>query len=161
MNDHIVSMRKFLSYSIYFALKKNKKQNMKTVRCSATVGQQYNTVSRQPAYAAWLRDGRELEDTAMTRISQRWTDDDIVLHLRLEISAVADTDEGEYTCKVQNQYGVLEREVRLAVEDDIEDRNENLVRREMSSIFRKQIKLYSMLARLGFIEIFPNCQFLY
>ena len=42
---------------------------------------------------------------------------------------------------------MLEREVSLAVEEDIEDRNENLVRKEISSIFRKQIKLYSMLAR--------------
>ena len=34
------------------------------LECSATVGQQYNTVTRQPAYAAWLRYGREVEDTA-------------------------------------------------------------------------------------------------
>ena len=111
------------------------------------MGQQYNTVSRQPAYAAWLRYGREVEDTTRTRISQHWTDDDIVLHLRLEVSSVTDSDGGDYTCKVQNQYGVLEREVSLAVEEDIADRNEGLVRKEISSIFRKQIKLYSMLAR--------------
>ena len=110
------------------------------------MGQQYNTVSRQPA-SAWLRYGREVEDTTRTRISQHWTDDDIVLHLRLEINSVADSDGGDYTCKVQNQYGVLEREVSLSVDDDIEDRNEGLVRKEISSIFRKQIKLYSMLAR--------------
>ena len=118
------------------------------------MGQQYNTVSRQPAYAAWLRYGREVEDTTRTRISQQWTDDDIVLHLRLELSSVTDSDGGDYTCKVQNQYGVLEREVSLAVEEDIEDRNEGLVRKEISSIFRKQIKLYSMLARfiLSYIE---------
>ena len=117
------------------------------------MGQQYNTVSRQPAYAAWLRYGREVEDTTRTRISQHWTDDDIVLHLRLEVSSVADSDGGVYTCKVQNQYGVLEREVSLAVEEDIEDRNEGLVRKEISSIFRKQIKLYSMLARFVYWNV--------
>ena len=117
------------------------------LECSATVGQQYNTVTRQPAYAAWLRYGREVEDTARIKISQQWTENDIVLHLRLEISAVTDLDEGGYTCKVKNQYGVLEREVSLTVEDDMEDGNANLVKREISSIFRKQIKLYSMLAR--------------
>ena len=67
---------------------------------------------------------------------------------------MADSDAGEYTCKVQNQYGVLEREVSLAVEEDIEDRNENLVRKEISSIFRKQIKLYSMLARYRLLKGF-------
>ena len=117
------------------------------LECSATVGQQYNTVTRQPAYAAWVKHGREVEDSARIKVSQQWTDDDIVLHLRLEISPTNDSDEGDYTCKVKNQYGVLEREVTLTVEDDIEDRNENLVKKEISSIFRKQIKLYSMLAR--------------
>ena len=117
------------------------------LECSATVGQQYNTVTRQPAYAAWVKQGREVQDSARIKVSQQWTDDDIVLHLRLEISPTNDSDEGDYTCKVKNQYGVLEREVTLTVEDDIEDRNENLVKKEISSIFRKQIKLYSMLAR--------------
>ena len=60
---------------------------------------------------------------------------------------MTDSDGGGYTRKVKNQYGVLEKEVNLTVEEDIEDRNENLVKREISSIFRKQIKLYSMLAR--------------
>ena len=36
---------------------------------------------RQPAYAAWLRYGRQLEDTAKTRISQHWTDDDVTFYL--------------------------------------------------------------------------------
>ena len=94
-----------------------------------------------------------MEDTARTRISQHWTDDDIVLHLRLEISSLTASDGGDYTCKVQNQYGVLEREVILVVEDDIEDRNEGLVRKEISSIFRKQIKLYSMLARFVYWNV--------
>ena len=88
-----------------------------------------------------------MEDTDRTKISQQWTDDDIVLHLRLELSSVTDSDAGEYTCKVKNQYGVLERGVTLTVEEDIGNRNENLVKKEISSIFRKQIKLYSMLAR--------------
>jgi len=35
------------------------------------------------------------------------------------------------------------------VEEDVGDRNENLVKKEISSILRKQIKLYSMLARFS------------
>ena len=37
--------------------------------------------SRQPAYAAWLSYGRQLEDTGRTRISQHWTDDDVTFNL--------------------------------------------------------------------------------
>ena len=80
-----------------------------TLGCSATVGQQYNTVSMEPVHAAWIRlvtqiaflsktknsshfffnicfnvrFGQEVESTpGKVEVEQTWTDDDIVTHLR-------------------------------------------------------------------------------
>lgn len=130
--------------------------NIKTTRggnvkldCSVTVGQQYNTVSMQPVYAAWLRFGREMEDGERIHVVQQWSDDDIVIHLRLEITEVDNSDAGEYSCKVKNEYGVLEKKVTLAVEDLTPTEDELAVKKELASIFKKQIKIYSLLSRFS------------
>eukprot|EP00090_Calanus_glacialis_P007841 TRINITY_DN16272_c0_g1_i4.p1 TRINITY_DN16272_c0_g1~~TRINITY_DN16272_c0_g1_i4.p1 ORF type:complete len:321 (-),score=111.77 TRINITY_DN16272_c0_g1_i4:65-949(-) len=120
--------------------------------CSATVGQQYNTVSMEPVHAAWTRFGREMEDGPGTLVSQEWTDDDIVIHLRLEIMSAQEADKGEYCCRVKNQYGVLEKKVVLEVEDIDEEYGEEEksleMKRELHGLFRKQMKIYSALARV-------------
>ena len=69
-----------------------------TLSCSATVGQQYNTVSMEPVHASWvrfgggcvskitqpnLRFGQDVESTGdKVQVEQTWTDDDIVTHLK-------------------------------------------------------------------------------
>merc|ERR1711892_659948 len=120
--------------------------------CSATVGQQYNTVSMEPVHAAWTRFGREMGDGQGTVVSQEWTDDDIVIHLRLEILSAEDGDSGEYSCRVKNQYGVLEKKIVLEVDemDDGYGEGEKTLemKRELHGIFKKQMRIYSALSRL-------------
>jgi len=122
------------------------------LECSATVGQQYNTVSKEPVHAAWTRFGREVEDGPGTRISQEWTHEDIVIHVRLEIVSAEEMDKGEYSCKVRNQYGVLEKKIQLEVEENdlIEDEKEKAseMKRELKGILKKQMKIYSALSRI-------------
>eukprot|EP00092_Neocalanus_flemingeri_P041547 GFUD01045246.1.p1 GENE.GFUD01045246.1~~GFUD01045246.1.p1 ORF type:complete len:312 (+),score=103.43 GFUD01045246.1:15-950(+) len=124
--------------------------------CSATVGQQYNTVSMEPVHAAWTRFGRQLEDGPATKITQVWTDDDIVIHLRLEILSAEERDNGEYSCQVQNEYGMLEKQVMLKVEEmeeEYDDQEKALeMKRELHGIFRRQMKIYSALARVVAID---------
>ena len=67
--------------------------------CSVTVGQQYNTVSMLPVYADWdwerweetgrmycklysRRNGETNTVDGRFKVSQKWSDDDIVIHLR-------------------------------------------------------------------------------
>ena len=47
-------------------------------------------------YAAWLRFGREVEEVVGRRVTQRWSDDDIVVHLHLDIAAARPRDVGGY-----------------------------------------------------------------
>ena len=56
---------------------------------------------------------------------------------------------GEYSCKVKNEYGELEKKANLAVADqDGEQSDLDAVRKEMKSIVRKQLKLFSLISRL-------------
>merc|ERR1712183_1015369 len=81
-----------------------------------------------------------------------WTHEDIVIHIRLEIVSAEERDKGEYSCKVRNQYGVIEKKIQLEVEEiDLEvDKKEKAVemRRELQGIFKKQMKIYSALSRM-------------
>ena len=56
-------------------------------------------------------------------------------------------DSGDYRCKVKNEYGVLEQRVALTVTPSDESMGSGAIRREMGAIFRKQLKLYSVLSR--------------
>jgi hypothetical protein len=62
-----------------------------------------------------------------------------------------ESDKGEYCCRVKNQYGVLEKKVVLEVEDIHEEYGEEEkaieMKRELHGLFRKQMKIYSALAR--------------
>ena len=49
-------------------------------------------------------------------------------------------------CRVRNQYGELEREVNLTV-DSKPDSTRSHVREELAAIMRKQMSVYSALAR--------------
>lgn len=118
--------------------------------CSVTVGQQYNTVSMLPVYADWdweRNNGGSNTADERFKVSQKWSDDDIVIHLSLKITAAKLRDSGEYRCKVKNEYGVLEQRVALTVTPSDESLDGRAIRREMGTIFRKQLKLYSVLSR--------------
>jgi len=65
----------------------------------------------------------------------------------LKITAVKLRDSGDYRCKVKNEYGVLEQRVALTVTPSDESMGSGAIRREMGAIFRKQLKLYSVLSR--------------
>eukprot|EP00091_Calanus_sinicus_P015726 TRINITY_DN34303_c0_g1_i1.p1 TRINITY_DN34303_c0_g1~~TRINITY_DN34303_c0_g1_i1.p1 ORF type:complete len:143 (-),score=40.60 TRINITY_DN34303_c0_g1_i1:55-438(-) len=110
----------------------------------------------EPVHAAWTRFGREIEDGPGTLVTQEWTDDDIVIHLRLEIMSAQDTDKGDYCCRVKNQYGVLEKKVGLEVEDIDEEYGEEEkvleMKRELNGLFHKQMKIYSAMARVISID---------
>ena len=60
---------------------------------------------------------------------------------------MVEADAGDYICKVKNEYGDLEKKVTLTVEDDQESKNDTTVKKEIRALFKKQIKIYSMLAR--------------
>ena len=60
---------------------------------------------------------------------------------------MVEEDAGDYICKVKNEYGDLEKKVTLTVEDDQESKNDTTVKKEIRALFKKQIKIYSMLAR--------------
>jgi len=126
------------------------------LECSATVGQQYNTVSTEPVQAAWTRFGREIEDGPHTMVHKEWTEDDIVITLRLEINSAEEKDKGEYSCKVRNQYGVLEEKVVLEVEENMGEDNEEektlKMKRELHGILKKQMKIYSALSRIATVN---------
>ena len=70
---------------------------------------------------------------------------------RLEINSAEENDKGEYSCKVRNQYGVLEEKVVLEVEEndagDNEEEKTLKIKRELHGILRKQMKIYSALSR--------------
>ena len=66
---------------------------------------------------------------------------------RLEIISLGSNDAGDYTCKVKNEYGDLEKQVTVAIDKTDSTSDENLIKKEMNSIFRKQIKIFAMLAR--------------
>ena len=65
----------------------------------------------------------------------------------MKITAAKLRDSGEYRCKVKNEYGVLEQRVALTVTPSDESMGSGAIRREMGAIFRKQLKLYSVLSR--------------
>ena len=73
------------------------------------------------------------------------------LILRLEILSAEDGDSGEYSCRVKNQYGVLEKKIVLEVEDLEDGYGEEEkaleMKRELHGIFKKQMRIYSALAR--------------
>ena len=65
----------------------------------------------------------------------------------MTISNIDDGDMGEYSCKVRNEYGDLKKKITLTVED-LEDKHSlDVVKKEMKSIVRKQLKLYSLISR--------------
>jgi len=122
--------------------------------CSATVGQQYNTVNMEPVHAAWVRFGREVEDiSGQLSVKQTWTDDDIVTHLSLLIVSAEVSDSGEWRCRVQTEYGEVEAGAELKViveemeqrEDDVEED----VLRQIQGLLRKQLKIYGALTRIS------------
>ena len=65
----------------------------------------------------------------------------------MKITAAKLRDSGDYRCKVKNEYGVLEQRVALTVTPSDESMDGGAIRREMGAIFRKQLKLYSVLSR--------------
>lgn len=65
----------------------------------------------------------------------------------MKIAAAKLRDSGDYRCKVKNEYGVLEQRVALTVTPSDESMDGGAIRREMGAIFRKQLKLYSVLSR--------------
>lgn len=67
---------------------------------------------------------------------------------RLEISDVRDSDAGDYSCKVKNEYGDLERTISITVDNSQESFDGDSVKKEMAGLFRKQLKLYSSISRL-------------
>ena len=60
-------------------------------------------------------------------------------------------DKGEYCCRVQNEYGVLEKNIVLDVEEKTDENDEHKkeleIKRGLQGIFRRQMKLYSAIAR--------------
>ena len=67
---------------------------------------------------------------------------------RLVIENVEYNEVGEYICKVKNEYGELERKVVLSIEEENDEENSNeAVRKEMKSIVKKQLKLFSLISR--------------
>ena len=68
-----------------------------------------------------------------------------------------ESDNGEYCCRVKNQYGVLEKKVVLEVEDIDEEYGEEEkaleMKRELHGLFRKQMKIYSALARYSLEQV--------
>ena len=71
----------------------------------------------------------------------------LIIISSLKITAVKLRDSGDYRCKVKNEYGVLEQRVGLTVTPSDESIDGGAIRREMGAIFRKQLKLYSVLSR--------------
>merc|ERR1712200_353455 len=120
------------------------------LRCSAMLGQQYNTVSLEPVQAAWYRNGEELTSGHRIEIKKSWEEDDIVLNLSLKINKVDSDDEGEYQCRMENRYGVLEKNVQLKVLDNskVMKETEN-VKQEIKSILSNQIQILSKIARIS------------
>jgi len=118
-----------------------------TLTCSATVGQQYNTVSMEPVYASWVRFGQDVESAAgKVEVEQTWTDDDIVTHLRLHLTSVEKGDEGEYVCSIHTEYGLLESPAILEVISEKDGKQvTNKLEREVQKILGEQLQIYTQL----------------
>jgi len=115
--------------------------------CSATVGQQYNSVSMEPVHAAWIRYGREVQaEEGRVQVEQRWTDDDIVTHLRLEVEAATQEDAGEYRCRVQTEYGTLEATATLQV--TVPEAEQIAGEEEVQKLLKQQLEIYQTMARI-------------
>ena len=67
---------------------------------------------------------------------------------RLEINSAEEKDKGEYSCKVRNQYGVLEKTVELEVKETNGENRVVEVKRELHGMLKKQMRIYSALVRL-------------
>merc|ERR1712203_765117 len=118
-----------------------------TLSCSATVGQQYNTVSMEPVHASWIRFGQVMESTpGKVEVEQTWTDDDIVTHLRLRFASVEKEDEGEYVCSIHTEYGLLESPAFLEVISEKDGKQvTNKLEREVQKILGEQLQIYTQL----------------
>jgi len=120
-----------------------------TLGCSATVGQQYNTVSMEPVHAAWIRFGQEVESTpGKVEVEQTWTDDDIVTHLRLRLASVEKEDEGEYMCSIHTEYGLLESPATLEIISEKSGQVKNKAEKEFQNILQEQLQIYNQLTGL-------------
>jgi len=119
------------------------------LKCSAIVGQQYN--SMEPVQAAWVRYDRILTETPGLEVVHDWDEDKIVTHLSLEIVSLDVKDGGDYTCRVQNQYGVMEKTVRLTVENrTMKDKKEkHSLNSELMTLVNKQMKLLTHFIRVS------------
>jgi len=111
------------------------------LKCSAIVGQQYNSMA--PVQAAWVRYERILSDTPGLEVVHDWDEEKIVTRLSLEILSVDVKDGGPYTCKVQNEYGVLEKTVTLTVENRTNQgkKEKHSMKNELMALMNKQMKL--------------------
>jgi len=117
-----------------------------TLSCSATVGQQYNTVSMAPVHASWIRFGQEVESSpGKVEVEQTWTDDDIVTHLRLRFASVEKEDEGEYVCSIHTDYGLIESPATLEIISEETGQVRNKVEQEVRKILGEQLQIYTQL----------------
>jgi len=117
-----------------------------TLACSATVGQQYNSVSMEPVHASWIRFGGDVESTpGKVEVEQTWSDDDIVTHLRLHFASVEKEDEGEYLCSITTEYGLLESPATLKIISEEDGQVTNKVEREIQKILGEQLQIYTQL----------------
>ena len=67
---------------------------------------------------------------------------------RLEIVNAADSDQGQYSCKVKNKYGELEKSVFLEIEEQGDEKEKNVeLKQELNGLLKKQMKIFSVLAK--------------